>query len=960
MSAGGLPSVYASGECEIDLGRRELRVLGAPVPVGGRAFAILEILAQSAGRLVDKNDLMDRIWPGAIVNDNTLQVHISALRKGLGSRRTMLKTESGRGYRLLGDWNVRDPGPAAPAVFATQQRQRSPAEASATNLPATATELIGRSAGVQRLRDLLSAHRLVTLTGAGGIGKSTLALHTARDLLPEYVDGGWLVELASLSDPGLVPSAVTGVLRLNLGAGEISAAAIARAINDRNLLLLLDNCEHVIDAAADLAETFLQVCPRITILATSREVLRIAGEYVYRVLPLDVPSEDEEGVALLECSAVELFITRTKEADSDFAPRVDELAAVAAVCRHLDGIPLAIEFAAARAATFGIRQVAAGLENRFAQLISRRRTALPRHRTLRATLDWSYGLLSAAERQLLRRLAVFSGGFTLAAAASLMRDADQDLTAVMAGISDLVDKSLITPEGGAPLSRWRLLETTRAYAIEKLAESGELEDVVHRHAEFCLDLLAPFTSEGTLRGAIDDLDRYRREIDNLRAALNWAFAAGGDTALGVAIAAAAVDFWGAMSLLTEACEWASKALAAIGDAAGIRHEMVLQCSLGMALIYTQGMIAAAREALMRSLALARNLGDFDYQQRATHDLWLFWARAGASNDALAIALQYEEAARLRDQQSQAIADWIVGIPQTYLAAHVEASERLQRAIDTYPIERRGLDLVRYGADLRASASSHLTVNLLSRGLLDAASRGAMRAIEEARAANQAVVLCIALSWAAGFIFLSLGEWDRARRYGDELVDHAYRHALHPFHATGLCIRGTLAARHGNAAAGIGLLRAGLAEMSEASYLLFYPFFQAELATVLGANGRIDDGLSEIDEALRVAMRIDYRWFVPEILRTKGELLALRGADAPAIEDCLAAAARMAREQEALFWELRVALCLARLRVRSNDREGAARVLHPVYDRFTEGFATPDLTASKALLDQLPALASRLE
>jgi non-specific serine/threonine protein kinase len=953
MFADGLRPVYSSGACEIDLARRELRILGSPALVGGRAFGVLEVLAQSAGELVTKDELMLRVWPGATVNDNTLQMHISALRKALGPRRTILKTESGRGYRLMGDWTVEL---QKPATLSTIFRAPSaPEGAPPTNIPFLAGGLIGRAAAVQRLRDLLSAYRLVTLTGAGGIGKSSLALHAARDIASEFAGGGWFVELASLSDPNLVPSAVTNVLGLTLTGAEISAAAIARAISDRNLLVVLDNCEHVVDEAARLAETFLYECPRITVLATSREVLRIPGEYVYRVPPLEVPPDEAEASCILGHSAVELFVARVKESDSDFLPSAEHLPSVAAICRHLDGIPLAIEFAAARAAIFGTERVAAGLDNRFALLTSRRRTALPRHQTLKATLDWSYELLPEIERELLRRLAVFAGGFTLDAAEAVMRSTEHAISSIMDRIASLVDKSLITPEKVEPVGRWRLLETTRVYALEKLAESGEADRTLRHHAEFNLSLFAPFASEGRLQNGIDDLDHYRREIDNLRAALNWAFAPGGDAALGSQLAAATTDFWVAASFLAESGEWAGKALAQIGDAAGTRVEMILQCALGLALVYTRGMDALAREALTRALTLAQELDDFDYQQRATHDLWLFLARAGALRDALALGRQYEAVARSRDAHSQAVADWLIGIPQTYLAEHIEATERLQRAIGLYPVARRHQDLIRFGGDLRASALGHLTVDLLSRGLLDAAALAAMAAVEEAHSTNQPTVICVALAWAAGFIYLSLGELDNAERYGEELADLAHKHALRPFNAAALCIRGSLAAKRGRPEIGVSSFRSGLTEMKEARYLLFYPFFLAEFAAVLGQIGLVHEGLDEIEKALHVAIEIGYRWFVPEILRIKGELLGLRDcadADQAMMEDLFRQSMNQAREQHALYWELCAALSLAKLiRSRGGKTEGRV-VLAGVYDRLTEGFSASKVKEAKALLDQL--------
>ena len=251
------------------------------------------------------------------------------------------------------------------------QQKRVTGEVPATNFPATVTRLIGRSAAVQRLHDLVSANRVVTLTGPGGIGKTTLALQVAHRVLGEFADGGWLVELASLSDPHLVPSAVARVLGLRLGSNINSAEAVARAIGDKKLLLVLDNCEHVIDAAATLAEMFVRLCPRATILATSRELFRVEGEYAYRVPPLEVPAKEQiKADQILSHSAPELFIARANQLGSDFSSRAEDLPTIAAICRQLDGIPLAIEFAAARAATLGIEQVAAGLRDRFAVLKS--------------------------------------------------------------------------------------------------------------------------------------------------------------------------------------------------------------------------------------------------------------------------------------------------------------------------------------------------------------------------------------------------------------------------------------------------------------------------------------------------------------------------------------------------------------------------------------------------------------
>ena len=404
-----------------------------------------------------------------------------------------------------GDWTVQH-GEATEAPPVPQPRLQS-AERPPTNFPAIVSQLVGRSTAVQRVRDLVSAYRVVTLTGPGGIGKTALAMKAARGLLTDFEHGAWLVELASLSDAALAPSAVAGVLELKLGGERITAESLAHGIGDRHLLLVLDNCEHLIDAVATLVEAVMRLCPRATVLTTSREIMRIQGESVYRVPALDVPALGQEAPdIILGHSAVELFVTRAKALDTGFSPQPEDLPSIVEICRHLDGIPLAIEFAAARAAFVGTEQVAAGLRDRFALLTSGRRTAIPRHRTLRAALDWSYELLSEDEQRLLRRLAVFPAGFTFEAAQAVggIGRAGQS---IVEELSSLVSKSLCERINSTPPTRWRLLETIRAYALEKLTENGEYSGAARRHAEYFRDLVSPMAASSRAWLSRDDVTR---------------------------------------------------------------------------------------------------------------------------------------------------------------------------------------------------------------------------------------------------------------------------------------------------------------------------------------------------------------------------------------------------------------------------------------------------------------------
>jgi predicted ATPase len=352
------------------------------------------------------------VWPDWIVEKNSLQAQISALRAAFGAERGLIRTISGRGYQFTGEIRILAANPDERASAGAAAGEPA-AALPPTNLPESVSELIGRDAERSEILSLAAAHRLVTLTGTGGIGKTRLALAVARRLLPEFAHGVWLAEFSPLSDPGLVPATVAAAVRLELGGAEVSARRVAQALVDRRLLLVLDTCEHVIAAAAALTEAVLHAGSAVLIITTSREPLRAEGEQIYPVPPLAVPAA--EGEDPWQYGAVQLFVERARAAEPYFEPEGRRMAMIAAICRRLDGIPLAIELAAARAAALGIEELSARLDDRFQLLTGGRRTALPRHQTLRATLDWSYELLAEPERVILRRLAVFAGFFSLEA-----------------------------------------------------------------------------------------------------------------------------------------------------------------------------------------------------------------------------------------------------------------------------------------------------------------------------------------------------------------------------------------------------------------------------------------------------------------------------------------------------------------------------------------------------------------
>jgi predicted ATPase/class 3 adenylate cyclase len=391
------------------------------------------------------------------------------------------------------------------------------------NLPIQLTSFIGREREVAEITRLLSTTRLLTLTGSGGTGKTRLALQVAADALESFADGAWLAELAPLADPDLVPHTVAAAVGAREESSRPLLATLIEHLRARRLLLLLDNCEHVIDACARMADALLRACPQVVILASSREPLGIAGEAPYRVPSLSLPSAEQPPTVatLARYEAMRLFVERAQNVQPTFALTEQNASAVADICRRLDGIPLALELAAARVRVLAVEQVAQRLDNRFRLLTGGSRTALPRQQTLRALIDWSYELLTEAERVLLRRLAVFVGGWTLEAAEEVCSGDGVDKDEVLDLLTRLVDKSLVLVEDQHGAARYRLLETVRQYARDRLLEAGEAEVVRGRHLDWFLRLAEDAWSEGWQGTGPGKAPESLPDIDNLRAALEW-------------------------------------------------------------------------------------------------------------------------------------------------------------------------------------------------------------------------------------------------------------------------------------------------------------------------------------------------------------------------------------------------------------------------------------------------------
>lgn len=587
---------------EVRPGERQLLIDGRAVAIGARAFDVLQALIERRDRVVTKRELLDIVWTDVVVEESNLAVHVSALRKLLGSN--VIATIPGRGYRFV--------APSEVAVGPTASSPPSVAPDSG-NLPLRAPPLIGRDAALRELLDCVGQHPLVTIVGAGGIGKTALALAAALALRGRFRDGVWWVELAPLGDPALLPQTVAQALRITLASRDSATTVqqqLVGVLRSQKILLVLDNCEHVVDAVSRLAAAIGAEALGVHTLATSQEQLGVHGEHVFQLGSLSVPASGETPHVETH-GAVALFVERTRAVSPHFCLTAENAAAVSDICRRLDGLPLAIELAAARVRLLGVQGLRDRLGDCFKVLVGGARTALPRHQTLRATFDWSHALLKAEEQAVLRRLGVFVGGFSLTLAQEVAADERIDVWAVLDALGTLIDKSVVAADAGEPV-RYRLLETTRVYALERLAEHDETARCLQRHAHAVRDLFVHTNDERFGDGGKLDMESLIRrlgpELDNWRAAFDWAVGDGAEPATAIALAGAGSVLLDRFGLAQEALDRMLPLRAMVNDDIAAPRAAVFW--LRLAILGTSGRLP--RDTLIgaqeRGLRLCRAIG----------------------------------------------------------------------------------------------------------------------------------------------------------------------------------------------------------------------------------------------------------------------------------------------------------------------------------------------------------------
>jgi predicted ATPase/DNA-binding winged helix-turn-helix (wHTH) protein len=943
----GSKDVLSFGPFSLFAAERLLKKADEPIPLGGRALDILIALVERAGEVVTRKELISTVWPDVTVEESNLRFQMAALRRALGDGRDgarYVSNVAGRGYCFV-----------APITRSTAARMVSVTGIATTErvqkLPPRLTRMVGRDDIVRSLAEQLQLWRFVSIVGPGGVGKTTVAISVAHTLFDGFHDAVFFIDLAALTDPQLVPTAVASALGFMLQTQDPLVGLLA-FIGDKKILLVLDSCEHVIGVAAALAERVVSGAPQAHILATSREALRAEGEHVHLLYSLDCPLEDDGLTAMeaLRYPAAQLFMERAAASGYGAALSDSDAPIVARICRRLDGIALAIELAASRVGSHGVRGTAELLDNHFSLFWHGRRTALPRHETLNAMLDWSYSLLSEREKVVLCRLSVFVGDFTLAAAGSVASETEVDDADVIDAVVSLVAKSLISTTVINESTYYRMLDTTRAYAATKLAERGEADRIARRHAIFYSRFLEHDEVIQSLFGE-HDLSGYAPHIGSVRAALGWALSDHGDVAVGIELATWAAPLFIGLSLLEECRGWCERALAAFDDVSrGGKQEMILQEALALSTVFARGPSDQVRAAIERGLALAEAFQDRARQLALLAGLSIFFTRIGDIRGALAVAEQAGVIAQAAKHPAGAVwAECWVGGAHHYLGDQAAAQLHCERGL-ALAAELGTLNANFFGFDHRISALVFLARTLWLRGFSDQALRMVQKAIDEAASRDHPFPICLSLVHASTLL-LWTGDLAGAGDLIEQLIVDAGRYSLEPYRAAGIALKGELAIARDEPEVGLDLLRSALETLRAQQYNLLIPSFIGALTEGLRKTGQFEEALFTINGAIARATNSGSELDLSELLRIKSQILATQH-DRESAMNCLTEALAAARAQSALAWELRSTMVLACLLSEDGQRDHARHTLALVYDRFTEGFGTADLKLARALLEDL--------
>ena len=910
---------------------------GEKIKLTERAFDVLWALVEANGECVTKDTLLARIWGDEVVEENNLQAHISTIRRTLGADRDMIVTEFGRGYR------------ATRPVRAARTMLRPPAgNIAPPPLPAVRTPMIGRDHDLDSVVRLLDQNRFVTIVGPGGIGKTRLALEAARARSEQFDGHVYFVEMAAVATPEAAWPALAEALGVEPTGGEPTPDAIA-GLQGQRILVIIDNCEHLVERISRIVERLSQIAPHLYVLATSQQVLDADGEYIFRLAPLATPPTDLLPKAtMLGYPAVQLFVDRVAAHMHDFACDDTLVTAVASICRHLDGIPLAIELAAARVPTLGVQGVLTGVTDRFRLLTGGRRNAPHRHQTLRATVAWSDGLLNDDERRLFRGLSPFMSAFTLEAAHAVAGfGGDHWRTADL--LASLVQKSLLQTDLRGRVVRYRLLETLREYAQEQLCASVDVNEVPRRHAAWFLERSRQALADWKRMATTDWRDTYRRDSKDIHSVLSRTLTAEKSRDVGIRLLVVAIPFWVEFSLLDDCRQWISLALHEPADL-DAWHEMALRAALGTSLTWARGPIPETQIAWTRALTLAHTLGDTEIELQAHYGLWLHALRTANHDEALRHANALLDAATVvNDVEAVSVARRIAGVALHANGDEIAARELIESSLrwhEGHPPQAA----FRFGLGQHAAGLAFLAPILWLQGEAGRAVSTAELAVEHATALDHACTLCCVLAEGLCMVSMLNRDMPKVEAATRMLIETAAHHGLQFWKTYGELFEFWALAHTEPARVTADRTVALLATLERTCFNFHYTPMLMDLVDneCLARHSR-DVLRTAADKAGQIPQR---HWAALEFMRLAAKAKTGMQADANMSERRLRNTLERAKASGMPAWELRIAVDLARHLIDEARKSEARILLQDILPRIPDGHSSADWRDSRALLDAL--------